>query len=53
MVIGTLLPLIEDHADDAASPAALVTILGLVFAICGFVATGKGLAGRRFTTWGI
>lgn len=41
VVIGTLLPLIEDHADDAASPAAVVTILGLVFAISGFVTSGE------------
>lgn len=40
VVIGTLLPLIEDHADDAGSPAALVTLLGLLFAISGFVSSG-------------
>ncbi len=45
VVIGTLLPLIEDHADDAASPAALVTMAGLFFAISGFVSSGKLLAG--------
>ena len=41
VVIGTLLPLIEDHVDNATSPAALVTILGLIFAIAGFVASGE------------
>lgn len=41
VVIGTLLPLIEDHKDDAASPAALVTMVGLLFAISGFVASGQ------------
>ncbi|CAM9150746.1 unnamed protein product [Scytosiphon promiscuus] len=41
VVIGTLLPLIEDHADDAGSPAALVTIVGLLFAISGFVSSAQ------------
>lgn len=41
VVIGTLLPLIEDHSDDAGSPAAIVTIVGLLFAISGFVSSGK------------
>ena len=41
VVIGTLLPLIEDHADSVTSPAALVTILGLIFAIMGFVTSGE------------
>lgn len=48
VVIGTLLPLIEDHADNADSPAALVTMLGLVFAISGFVTSGT----KRGTTHG-
>ncbi|CAM9359623.1 unnamed protein product [Ectocarpus sp. 13 AM-2016] len=48
VVIGTLLPLIEDHADDAGSPAALVTLLGLLFAISGFVssALSSGIKAR-------
>lgn len=50
VVIGTLLPLIEDHVDDAASPAALVTIVGLVFAISGFVSSGK-LSFHRVSSW--
>ncbi|CAM9476818.1 unnamed protein product [Hapterophycus canaliculatus] len=41
VVIGTLLPLIEDHADDAGSPAALVTIVGLLFAISGFMTSAQ------------
>ncbi|CAM9680111.1 unnamed protein product [Laminaria digitata] len=41
VVIGTVLPLIEDHADDAGSPAALVTIAGLAFAISGFVTSAQ------------
>ena len=40
VVIGTILPLVEDYADDAGSPAALVTIAGLFFAISGFVTSG-------------
>ncbi|CAM9457239.1 unnamed protein product [Ascophyllum nodosum] len=52
VVIGTLLPLIEDHVDNATSPAALVTILGLIFAIAGFVASAKSssMKARSFTT---
>eukprot|EP00752_Nemacystus_decipiens_P003114 g2884.t1 len=41
VVIGTLLPLIEDHSDDAGSPAAVVTIIGLLFAISGFVSSAQ------------
>eukprot|EP00903_Cladosiphon_okamuranus_P017561 g16175.t1 len=41
VVIGTLLPLIEDHSDDAGSPAAIVTIIGLLFAISGFVLSAQ------------
>eukprot|EP00904_Undaria_pinnatifida_P013313 jgi/Undpi1/9111/HiC_scaffold_26.g11569.m1 len=37
VVIGTILPLVADHKDDAGSPAALVTMAGLLFAISGFV----------------
>lgn len=44
VVIGTLLPLIEDHADNAGSPVALVTMLGLVFAISGFATSGMNTA---------
>lgn len=40
VVIGTLIPLIENNLDDAGSPAALVTVLGLVFAVSGFVTSG-------------
>lgn len=43
VVIGTLLPLIEDHKDDAGSPAALITMLGLVFAISGFATSGVNM----------
>lgn len=41
VVIGTLLPLIQDHTDDAGSPATTVTIIGLLFAISGFVLSGR------------
>lgn len=40
VVIGTILPLVADHKDDAGSPAALVTMAGLLFAISGFVTSG-------------
>lgn len=50
VVIGTLLPLIEDHADDAGSPAAIVTMVGLLFAISGFVASGMIYIALRFHT---
>ncbi|CAM9629826.1 unnamed protein product [Chrysoparadoxa australica] len=36
-IIGTLLPLIEDYKDDIGSPAAIVTIIGLVLGLAGFV----------------
>jgi hypothetical protein len=41
IVIGTLLPLIRDYADDATSAAALLTLLGLVLAIFGFALLAK------------
>ncbi|CAM9163497.1 unnamed protein product [Pylaiella littoralis] len=41
VVIGTLLPLIEDHADNAGSPAAVVTMVGLLFAISGFLLSAQ------------
>ncbi|CAN0162306.1 unnamed protein product, partial [Discosporangium mesarthrocarpum] len=37
VVIGTVLPLAEDHSDNAGSPTALLTIGGLLLAIAGFV----------------
>ncbi|CAM9588489.1 unnamed protein product [Choristocarpus tenellus] len=39
VVIGTLLPLIEDHQDDAGSAPALITIGGMVLAISGFISS--------------